>query len=74
MENLLGNYALELGLPKEMGNPMTGRIPCQLVHQGQTHGCEVYSMNRFIKGFIKIFPVCEIPKRKSEKKHLFVYN
>ncbi|KAI7859874.1 hypothetical protein BDC45DRAFT_543250 [Circinella umbellata] len=57
MENLLGDYALELGLPKEMGNPMTGRIPCQLVHQGQDYGCEVYSMNRFIKGFIKIFPL-----------------
>ncbi|KAI9497490.1 hypothetical protein BDB00DRAFT_804708 [Zychaea mexicana] len=55
--DLLGDYAVGLGLPREMGNPMRGRIPCQLVHQGQPYGCEVYSMNRFIKGFIRIFPL-----------------
>lgn len=57
MQDLLGDYAVELGLPKAAGDPMNGRIPCQIVHQGQPYGCEVYAMNRFIKGFLKVYPV-----------------
>lgn len=57
MESLLGDYCTELGLPREMGDPMTGRISCQVVHQGQPYGCEAYAVNRFVKGFVKIFPV-----------------
>lgn len=57
MQDLLGDYAVELGLPKAAGDPMNGRIPCQIVHQGQPYGCEVYAVNRFIRGFIKVYPV-----------------
>ncbi|CDS09623.1 hypothetical protein LRAMOSA10983 [Lichtheimia ramosa] len=57
MQDLLGDYAVELGLPKAAGDPMNGRIPCQIVHQGQPYGCEVYAVNRFIKGFIKVYPL-----------------
>lgn len=59
MQHLLGDFCEELGLPREMGDPRTGRLPCQVVHHGQPYGCEVFSMNRFAKGFIKIFPVSQ---------------
>ncbi|KAI8344343.1 hypothetical protein BC941DRAFT_408384 [Chlamydoabsidia padenii] len=55
MNDLLGNYCLDLGLPYEAGVPARGRIPCRVVHGGQPWGCEVHAMTRFAKGFAKVF-------------------
>ncbi|KAI9312035.1 hypothetical protein BX666DRAFT_1992031 [Dichotomocladium elegans] len=57
IQDLLGDYAVQVGLPKSAGDPLNGRIPCQLVHGGLPYGCEVYAMNRFIRGFAKVFPL-----------------
>ncbi|CAO3676272.1 unnamed protein product [Rhizopus stolonifer] len=56
-EYLLGNYCEKLGLPRSYGDPRSGRIDCTVVHDGSTWGCEVNALSRFMKGFIKIFPV-----------------
>lgn len=47
----------KLGLPRSYGDPMTGRINCMVIHEGNPYGCEANAMMRFLKGFIKIFPV-----------------
>ncbi|KAG0739086.1 hypothetical protein G6F57_010880 [Rhizopus arrhizus] len=54
---LLGDYCEKLGLPRSYGDPCSGRIDCTVVHDGSTWGCEVNALYRFMKGFIKIFPV-----------------
>ncbi|KAI8383077.1 hypothetical protein BD560DRAFT_322777 [Blakeslea trispora] len=55
--HLLGDYCTRLGLPRHLGDPMTGRIACTLVHEGKPYGCEANVLLRFYRGFIKIFPV-----------------
>ncbi|ORX53977.1 hypothetical protein DM01DRAFT_1362932 [Hesseltinella vesiculosa] len=55
INDLLGNYCRDLGLPYELGLPERGRIPCTVVHGGQPWGCEVHALSRFSKGFVKIF-------------------
>ncbi|KAG0172799.1 hypothetical protein DFQ30_009608 [Apophysomyces sp. BC1015] len=55
MAHLLHDYCVQLGLPPELGDPVRGRIPCQIVHPGQT--CETNGITRFLKGFFKIFPL-----------------
>ncbi|KAI8060212.1 hypothetical protein BC940DRAFT_246778 [Gongronella butleri] len=55
INDLLGNYCLDIGLPYEMGLPSRGRIPCTVVHGGQPWGCEVNALTRFSKGFAKVF-------------------
>ncbi|KAI9279370.1 hypothetical protein BY458DRAFT_532194 [Sporodiniella umbellata] len=54
---LLGDYCEEIGLPRSYGDPVFGRIDCAVVHDGYHWGCEFNALNRFLKGFIKIFPV-----------------
>ncbi|KAL7327755.1 hypothetical protein PS15p_206140 [Mucor circinelloides] len=55
--HLLGDYCVKLGLPRSYGDPLSGRIHCSVIHEGNPYGCEVNALNRFYKGFIKIFPV-----------------
>ncbi|ORZ08989.1 hypothetical protein BCR42DRAFT_462806 [Absidia repens] len=55
VNDLLGNYCVDLGLPYEAGIPTRGRIPCRVVHGGQPWGCEVHALSRFAKGFVKVF-------------------
>ncbi|KAG2213271.1 hypothetical protein INT46_002492 [Mucor plumbeus] len=55
--HLLGDYCVKLGLPRSYGDPLSGRIDCSVIHEGNSYGCEVNALNRFYKGFIKIFPV-----------------
>lgn len=57
MSGLLGDYCEKLGLPRSYGDPLSGRIDCTIIHEGNPYGCEVNALNRFYKGFIKIFPV-----------------
>jgi hypothetical protein len=54
---MLGDLCVQLGLPKSMGDPVSGRIDCLIVHDGNPYGCEVNALTRFSKGFIKMFPV-----------------
>lgn len=53
----MGDLCVERGLPKSMGDPLSGRIDCLIVHDGQPYGCEVHALSRFSKGFIRMFPV-----------------
>ncbi|RCI05230.1 hypothetical protein CU098_013310, partial [Rhizopus stolonifer] len=56
-ESLLGDYCVQLGIPRSLGDPCTGRIACTIVHEGKPYGCEANALLRFYRGFIKIFPV-----------------
>lgn len=53
----MGDYCTQLGLPYAYGDPLSGRIDCSVIHEGNPYGCEVNALNRFYKGFIKVFPV-----------------
>jgi hypothetical protein len=64
----LGDYCEKLGLPRSYGDPCSGRINCTVVHDGSTWGCEVNALYRFMKGFIKIFPVNKKKKKKKKKR------
>lgn len=55
--DLLGELCVQKGLPKSMGDPVTGRIDCLIVHDGKPYGCEANALRRFSKGFIQMFPV-----------------
>ncbi|KAG0744883.1 hypothetical protein G6F57_006049 [Rhizopus arrhizus] len=55
--NVLSGYCEQLGLPRSYGDPRSGRMDCAVIHEGSLWGCEVNAMYRFMKGFIKIFPV-----------------
>ncbi|KAI8345274.1 hypothetical protein EDC96DRAFT_449370 [Choanephora cucurbitarum] len=57
LSHLLGDYCTQLGLPRHLGDPVTGRIACTLVHEGKPYGCEANVLLRFYRGFAKIFPV-----------------
>ncbi|KAI9306342.1 hypothetical protein BJ944DRAFT_160060 [Cunninghamella echinulata] len=55
IDDLLGNFCVDIGLPYDLGKPSRGRIPCKVVHGGNSWGCEANALVRFIKGFIKVF-------------------
>ncbi|CAO3613074.1 unnamed protein product [Cunninghamella blakesleeana] len=55
VNGLLGDLCVDIGLPYELGASTRGRIPCTVVHGGNTWGCEANALIRFTKGFIKVF-------------------
>ncbi|KAG2202134.1 hypothetical protein INT47_008106 [Mucor saturninus] len=55
--NALMDYCTQLGIPRSYADPCSGRVDCLVIHEGNTWGCEVNALNRFYRGFKKIFPV-----------------
>lgn len=50
-------YCSDIGLPPSYGDPITGRIHCDLVHDALPGGCEANAARRFSKGFAQAFMV-----------------
>ncbi|KAI8341177.1 hypothetical protein BC941DRAFT_391201 [Chlamydoabsidia padenii] len=57
VDDLLCNYCVDIGMRYESGLSTRGRVPCRLVHNGQTWGCEVNALTQFVKVFTKVFLV-----------------
>lgn len=58
VSSFLMEYCTDVGLPQFYGDPKTGRIHCDLVHDGLPGGCEGNALRRFSKGFAQAFLVC----------------
>jgi hypothetical protein len=54
---LLMDYCSDIGVPRSYGDPITGRIHCDLVHDGHPGGCEGNAARRFSRGFAQAFLV-----------------
>ncbi|KAJ2960487.1 hypothetical protein NQZ79_g4092 [Umbelopsis isabellina] len=55
--SLLIKYCEDIGLPISYGDPRTGRIHCEIVHDGFPGGCEGNALRRFARGFSQAFMI-----------------
>ncbi|OAD69100.1 hypothetical protein PHYBLDRAFT_188593 [Phycomyces blakesleeanus NRRL 1555(-)] len=55
--NVLDGLADDLGCPRDLCNPLNGRIPCFVVHNGQQYGCEVNALTKISTAFSKAYPL-----------------
>ncbi|KAI9021525.1 hypothetical protein CLU79DRAFT_753689 [Phycomyces nitens] len=54
---VLNDLADELGVPRYLCNPLHGRVPCFVVHNGQQYGCEVNALTKVVTAFSKAYPL-----------------
>lgn len=55
--SILIKYCEDIGLPIAYGDPRTGRIHCDIVHDGFPGGCEGNALRRFARGFSQAFMI-----------------
>jgi len=74
VSSFLMEYCTDVGLPQSYGDPKTGRIHCDLVHDGLPGGCEGNALRRFSKGFAQAFliylPVHLLPPLMFKRKKI----